>query len=310
MKNRYNKLVFESEKGITSEVSAGTSGELVIRAMNIATANVYSENHMNPPIPKGWQHVEGKWNNGFVIADHKKNQFVWVPVGFLDANGTLDGTNFSEKFGRREYYGNEFFDIRYFSDSRYNEELDDELRTQWESVKKYGGFYISRYNISKNKQTGEAQSVKGEMPWVNISWNDSMREAKNFGDGVSVTSHLPYGAENDSTLEWFIKSGARTKAEITIDSSQWGNFWDTKDSPKKIVKTGTREEWSTNCICDFAGNVSEWTQEKNMSSSHRAIRGGTYNDCGDFTRPVCSRCCAYRFHGFPDTGFRATLYIK
>ena len=214
MKNRYNKLVFESEKGITSEVSAGTSGELIIRAMNIVTANVYSERYVNPPIPKGWQHVEGKWNNGFVIADHKKNQFVWVPVGFLDANGTLDGTNFFEKFGRRNYRGDEF------SDGEFNEELDDELRTQWESVKKYGGFYISRYNISKNKQTGEAQSVKGEMPWVSINWNDSMRAAKTFGDGVSVTSHLPFGAEYDSTLEWFIKSGARTEAEIARNSTQ------------------------------------------------------------------------------------------
>ena len=142
MKNRYDKPVFGAEKGITFEVSGGTSGELIIKAMNIATANVYSENYVNPPIPEGWQHVEGRWNNGFLITDHKKNQFVWVPVGFLDANGTLDGT-FSEKFGRRNYRGDEF------ADGEFNEELDDELRTQWESTKKYGGFYISRYNSSR-----------------------------------------------------------------------------------------------------------------------------------------------------------------
>lgn len=42
---RYEKFVLEAEKGITFEVSEGTSGELIIRALNIATANVYSENY-------------------------------------------------------------------------------------------------------------------------------------------------------------------------------------------------------------------------------------------------------------------------
>lgn len=36
--------MLEAEKGITFEVSEGTSGELIIRALNIATANVYSTN--------------------------------------------------------------------------------------------------------------------------------------------------------------------------------------------------------------------------------------------------------------------------
>ena len=40
---RYEKIVLEAEKGITFEVSEGTSGELIIRAMkmNIVSNNVY-----------------------------------------------------------------------------------------------------------------------------------------------------------------------------------------------------------------------------------------------------------------------------
>ena len=45
--------MLEAEKGITFEVLKGTSGELIIRALNIATANGYSTNYVNPPIPKG-----------------------------------------------------------------------------------------------------------------------------------------------------------------------------------------------------------------------------------------------------------------
>ncbi len=40
---RYEKFVLEAEKGITFEVSEGTSGELIIRALNIDSNNVYSE---------------------------------------------------------------------------------------------------------------------------------------------------------------------------------------------------------------------------------------------------------------------------
>lgn len=258
--------------------------------------------YTNPPIPKGWEHVEGMWNNGLVIQDSKGNQFVWVPVGFLDPNGTLDGIHFSEKFGRRNYQND------YFSNDEFNEKLDDELREQCASVKMYGGFYISRYIISRNEKTGKAQSVQGEMPWTNIDYPDAMEAAKAFGDGVSVTSHLPFGSEFDSTLEWFIKSGARSQEDIAVDSTSWGNFWNTPNFHRGVVKTGSREEWCTNNICDVAGNVWKWTQEQN-GSSDRVIRGGSCINIGN-----CYPA-AYRHHNFPYhyyyyTGFRAVLYLK
>ena len=294
---RYEKFVLEAEKGITFEVSEGTSGELIIRALNIATANVYSTNYVNPPIPEGYKHVCGEWNNGFVIERCSDgSQFVWIPVGSIDSNGTLDGEHFSEKFGRRNYMNNEF-----------NEALNDELLEQLESVKKYGGFYISRYNISKSSE-GKPQSVKGVMPWVNINFDDAKKVASTIEDNEAVKSHLTFGAEYDSVLEWFIKTEVKTLTEIVEDSTEWGNHWNTENSPKKVVETGSREEWCANNIYDFAGNVDEWTQEQNKSS-RRAIRGGNYCNYGDGFPVAC------RYYGDPgidynSTGFRATLYIK
>ena len=296
---RYEKFVLEAEKGITFEVSEGTSGELIIRALNIATANGYSTNYVNPPIPEGYKHVCGEWNNGFVIERCSDgSQFVWIPVGSLDSNGTLDGKDFSEKFGRRNYMDDEF------SDDEFNEALNDELL---ESVKRYGGFYISRYNISKSSE-GKPQSVKGVMPWVNINFDDAKKVASTIEDNEVVKSHLTFGAEYDSVLEWFIKTEVKTLAEIAEDSTEWGNHWNTENSPRKVVETGSREEWCANNIYDFAGNVDEWTQEKN-ESSYRVIRGGNYNNNG-YYYPV-----AYRYYNFPNvnynlTGFRATVYIK
>lgn len=299
---RYEKFVLEAEKDITFEVSEGTSEELIIRALNIATSNVYSENYANPPIPEGYKHVCGEWNNGFVIERCSDgSQFVWIPVESLDSNGTLDGKHFSKKFGRRNYMNDEF------SDDGFNEALNGELLEQFKSVKKYGGFYISRYNISKNS-VGKPQSVKGARPWVNISFYEAKMISSTIEDNEAVKSHLTFGAEYDSVLEWFIKTEIKTRDEITVDSTEWGNHWNTRNSPKKVVETGSREEWCANNIYDFAGNVDEWTQEKN-ESLYRVIRGGFYGN-GGYDFPVAYRDYYNPNSSFNRTGFRATLCIK
>ena len=299
---RYGRFVLEAEKGITFEVSEGTSGELIIRALNIDTANVYSTNYVNPPIPEGYKHVCGEWNNGFVIERCSDgSQFVWIPVGSLDSNGTLDGEHFSEKFGRRNYMNNEF------SDDEFNEALNGELLEQLESVKKYGGFYISRYNISKSS-AGKPQSVKGVIPWANINFGDAKKVASTIEDSETVKSHLTFAAEYDSVLEWFIKSNARTRNEIAGNSTNWGNHWNTKNPPKRVVETGSREKWCTNNIYDFAGNVDEWTQEQN-DSFYRVIRGGIFGVYG-YDYPVAYRNYDNPVFNFNYTGFRATLCIK
>ena len=298
---RVKKIVLEAENGITFKISEGTSGAITIKAMKNSTVNVYSTNYVNPPIPEGYKYVCGEWNNGFVIERCDGSQFIWIPVGSLNSNGTHDGEHFSEKFGRRNYRNDEF------SDDEFNEPLNGELLKQLESVKKYGGFYISRYNISESSK-GKPQSVKGAEPWIYSDFFTAKWFASTIEDSEAVKSHLTFGAEYDSVLEWFIETGVKTFAEIAKDSTKWGNHWNTENSPKEVVETGSREEWCANNIFDFAGNVLEWTQE-GMGSFYRVARGSFYylsgNDC-----PV-----AYRFYEDPHsdrniTGFRATLYIK
>mgnify|MGYP000086377896 CR=1 FL=1 len=299
---RYEKFVLEAEKGITFEDSEGTSGKLIIRDLNIVTADGYSTNYVNPPIPKGYRHILGEWNNGFTIErDSDGSQFVWIPVGSLDSNGTLDGEHFSEKFGRRNYRNDEF------SFDEFNEALNDELNKQFESVKKYGGFYISRYNISRSKKE-KPQSVKGVMPWVKINFDDAKKVASTIEDNKAVKSHLTFGAEYDSVLEWIIKTEVKTLAEIVENSTEWGNYWNAENSSRKVVKTGSRGEWCVNNIYDFAGNVDEWTQEKNRKIC-RVIRGGYCDDNGG-NFPVACRSYFLPHGNFNFTGFRATLYIK
>lgn len=300
--NRYNKFVFWAEKGITFEVLEGTSGELIINALNMTIAKAYSKEYYKPPIPERYEYVCGKWNNGFVIERSSDGtQFVWIPVGNLESNGTLDGNSFTEKFGRRNYQGFPF------SEKVFHEPLEAEISFQIESIKKYGGFYLSRYKISKNEKTGRPQSVQGEMPWTNINFYDAKRVASLMESKDKLKSHLTFGSEYDSVLEWFIESGARSKEEITEDSSQWGNYLYIENSPKKIVETGSRKEWCTNNIYDFAGNGNEWTQEW-AGSLFRVIRDGFYDEKGKYAS-VDSRLYRGLDCSYYDTGFRAALWI-
>ena len=290
MENRNKKI--EDKGCINFESSMETS----------VNEKKYAVDFINPPIPKRYKYICGEWNNGFVIErEYDGSQFVWIPVGCLNSDGTLDGENFTEKFGRRNYRS------EIFSKSEFHEELTDELAQQFESVKKYGGFYISRYNISKSSE-GKPQSVKGEMPWVNINFHDAKKVAASIEDNETVKSHLTYGAEYDSVLAWFIKSKAKTLKQITGDLVEGGGVWIINNSPRKILRTGSREDRCINNIYDFGGNVDEWTQEKN-EKPYRVVRGGFCRSDGK-NFPDTFRFYLAPFSNYFDTGFRAILDIK
>lgn len=303
MRDFYNKFRFEADEGIVFEVSEGGERELIIRAFHrIITANVYSDLYTQPPIPQGFRHVSGEWKSGYVIQrDTDGSQFVWVPVGSLEADGTLNGEDFIEKFGRRLYRDDTF------SQKAFHEAPDAELQEQLESVKKYGGFYISRFDISASED-GRPQSVKGGMPWVDVEFDEAKALAASLVVDDNVKSHLPYGAEYDSVLTWLVQSGALSREAVTEDSTAWGNYWNTTDAPRAVVTTGSCEDWLAGGIYDLAGNVDEWTQEQ-CDKSQYVIRGGNYYYDG-FYCPASYRCGMQGFRSFHNTGFRAVLCIR
>ena len=150
--------------------------------------------------------------------------------------------------------------------------------------------------------------------------------ASSFEDSEKIKSHLTFGAEYDSIIEWIIKTGAKTRYEIVQDSTIWGNHPNVKNYPRKIVKTGSREEWCVNNIYDLAGNVMELTQEKyggdskilinrNGPKTEKTIpsfcvmRGGAYDLPGSLFN-VSHRFFTLPHYSFDYVGFRVALYIK
>lgn len=231
------------------------------------------------------------------------DQFVWTPVSLLKPNGTLDGVSFNEKFGRRKHR-----DVK-FSEDGYHEDLVGDLALEKESTDKYDGYYSTRYDISIDKKTGKPRSVKGKEPLVYMDGMEARTTAKILVEGEIVNTHFMYESEYDTIVEWVKETKTMSPQEIAEDSTKWGNYWNTESSPRKLAKTGSREEWSINNMYDFVGNIQKLTQERREDDLDYVIRGGSYVNNG-YTYPVAYRYYNYPFFNYGFTGFRATLYIK
>ena len=157
----------------------------------------------------------------------------------------------------------------------------DEYKAMIESVSKYGGFYIGRYELSSEG----VQKDKATL--TNTNWYNLYKKCKELNASDKVKTQMIWGCQWDVTMNWLISSGAKTSNEVNKDSSSWGNYKETSvkadDGTTKIKESGTREKLNTgkttftmaNNIYDLAGNCYEWTQEASLTTS-RATRGG---DC-------------------------------
>lgn len=283
--------------------------EIISKSAHIINFEDYSPNYKNPPIPERYRHVFGtKWNTGYVIERiYDRSRFVWVPVSILHSNGTLDGYNFTEKIGRRP------FREESFAPNSYCEIMDETLSAQVKSIKKYGGFYISQHKISIRKD-GLLQSIPGVLPIQNVLHKDAVELAGLMEQSDSVKTHLPYGAEFDTVLEWFIESKAKTYYEVAFSSKEWGNYADSKNKYNKVVENGKNKEFYVNNIADMAGNLHEWTNEVyfNKTSPGRFFvrRGGDFYDAGYFFFPAAFRDIAKYDLLYNNTGFHVVMWLK
>ena len=163
----------------------------------------------------------------------------------------------------------------------------DEYKAMIESVSKYGGFYIGRYELS------EAGVQKDKATLTRTNWYNLYNACRNSKLQASdkVKTQMILGCQWDTTMNWLISSGAKTSDEVNKDSRSWGNYNNTSvkadDGTTEIKASGTSAKLNTgkttftmaNNIYDLAGNYREWTQEA-CRTFLRADRGGNYDSDG------------------------------
>lgn len=189
------------------------------------------------------------------------------------------------------------------------------------SVKTHKGFYIGRYEVSKNGTA--SQTKRGQDVWTSITNSDAITTCSN--STLAPNMHLIYGIEWDSTLSWLIgkatisaESGnaLMTEHDIKNDSRYWGNYHtslgNAANAPwegNEMLKTGASEYWKANNIYDLAGNAQEWTHEKSQTDNRGAYRDAGATGKGNL-KPVAMRDNWYAANGTSGSiGFRVSFYL-
>ena len=156
-----------------------------------------------------------------------------------------------------------------------------EYKEMIESIRKYGGFYIGRYELS------EAGVKKNQPTLTNTNWYNLYKKCKSLNASEKVKTEMIWGCQWDVTCNFIANKG--DKKDIT-NASSWGNYFTSTGNAKVVVtengtetkkygskqNTGYSEYWKANNIYDLAGNFWEWTQEA-IGTGLRAARGGS---CG------------------------------
>ena len=198
---------------------------------------------------------------------------------------------------------------------QWAEMLVNEYEVVYESVKKYDGFYIGRYEITGDTTTPTVQRDKVVLTAGSAgNWYALKKACNDIVSTNEVQSIMIYGNMWDETMQWLIDTGAKEEAEINEDSSSWGNYSDSSgkadiEGAGSPQNSGYSDYWSANNVYDLAGNYYDLTQEATYTDG-RFNRGGSYDSSGSRS-PASARNYRYRpYTSFSSDSSRPALYIK
>lgn len=283
------------------------------------------------PIPEGYivseNSDENIVNKGLVISDSRGNEYVWISCTVDSSSNKLqykrtewgvekDGTDNSRAI--KDELTLKDIDVTYSktdTDNGINEEISKEIVAQInaekESIKKYGGYYIGRYEVGKDNKTAV---IKAEQePYVNIKWSKAYELAKGIGGGEGATTYLCSSYSWDTAINFIQNTTGKNYATSIIGFNGNWKSQEVKDSSGKVIKpVNTAQRLNTGLttalcnIYDMGGNVGEFTTELNPGTSEAVVLRGAYYDNGpagyrwDHSSGNASSCY----------GFRATLFLK
>lgn len=216
----------------------------------------------------------------------------------------------------------------------YNNHKNSMLKSVYEN----GGFYIGKYEVGtetlRNTATAELTTPvikEGAYPYNYVTCKQAQEKSKELATG-GRTSSLMFGIQWDLVLKHIETKKGKMQTELKKDSRTWGNYYNatfditkgkySENSGKTftqvseiyiknreaLLTTGATERNSSLNIYDLAGNVYEWTLERNTSTTLSPCtgRGGNYEANGGL--PVSNRSYYSTTVSYDDRGFRSALW--
>lgn len=284
------------------------------------------------PIPEGYivseNSDENIVNKGLVISDSRGNEYVWISCTVDSSSNKLqykrtewgvekDGTDNSRAI--KDELTLKDIDVTYSktdTDNGINEEISKEIVAQInaekESIKKYGGYYIGRYEVGKDNKTAV---IKAEQePYVNIKWSKAYELAKGIGGGEGATTYLCSSYSWDTAINFIQNTTGKNYATSIIGFNGNWKSQEVKDSSGKVIKpVNTAQRLNTGLttalcnIYDMGGNVGEFTTELNPGTSETVVLRGRDNNNDN---PAGYRWDNSSGSANSNCGFRATLFLK
>lgn len=262
------------------------------------------------PIPDGFYYVGGEIDTGVVISDDpddeykgdshevaqnlEGNQFVWIPVPnpdemfTTDSSGKHSGKLYTFSAGKEpevitgeinKYREPDTIGIADTVRGVTKTSLQNEIDAMAESVIKYKGFYLGRYEagMDVNKLTSKTKNA-----WPsNKNWYDLYNAAKKTYPNDSTNtkgavSQMVWGCQWDAACRWF-NTFPELKDDNYVTDSQTpgkGNYAPPGSlSIGTPILTGSDERYKVKNIYDMAGNYEEQTMEMS-GDEYRVRRGG------------------------------------
>ena len=188
-------------------------------------------------------------NQGIVVIDHAItytdgvpdfNEYVWVPITGSGSN-TFTRTAWNGSYYTGSWYNREHPLAETSTENYYWEDkTTTEYTNMLTSISRNKGFYISRYEASKDSTARIAQSKRGQATWTDIVQNNTtgIGAIQASANNTTANTHLMYGIEWDSTLNWLIENAnissstaGQTKtmelADVQTNSCSWGNYYNS-----------------------------------------------------------------------------------
>lgn len=206
--------------------------------------------------------VDGQWEYT-TNMNFNSNTQTWDSTGYHEPDAASDIEQDSSESGISE--------IKSIlnNENLANSTSYDEIKSYWEkelindnfmimakSVAKYGGFYVSRYELSDNGSSKKNQTIVTSSSSSEKKWYDLYKECKKYNTG-DLKSVMIWGCQYDQIINFIGEESQKFHKNLI---------------PQTFVLSGNHEYDIMNNIYDLESNYQEWTAET-WSNAARVRRG-------------------------------------